>query len=82
MSEIDQYATLGDEALEVHAEAISAEQERRANLARIPRQIAVLAQSYRDGGGDEQTLTEALTPGQAAPDGAAADHFDYLPEEG
>ena len=82
MSEIDQYATLGDEALEVHAEAISAEQERRANLAMIPGHIAVLAQSYRDGGGDEQTLTDALAPGQAVPDDAAADHFDYLPEEG
>lgn len=61
MSEINQYATLGDEALEAHAEAISAEQERRANVARIPEQVALLAQAYRDGGGDEQTLAEALT---------------------
>ena len=42
----------------------------------------MLAQTYRAGGGDEQTLTDALTPGQAAPDDSAADHFDYLPEEG
>lgn len=57
------------------------ELERRANLAAIPGQIASLAQTYRDGGGDEQTLAGVLTPGQDVPDGATASHFDYLPEE-
>lgn len=38
-----------------------AEQERRANLAAIPEQIEQLAKVYRDGGGDEQALTDALT---------------------
>lgn len=36
------------------------EQERRANLAVIPAQIADLAGKYRDGGGDEQALTDAI----------------------
>ena len=74
--------TLTDEQLDDHRRAVLIEQERRANLAAIPEQIAMLAQTYRDGGGDEQALTEALTPGQAAPDDAASEHFDYLPEEG
>lgn len=72
---------LTDDDLDEHRRAILTEQERRSNLAAIPEQIAVLAQTYRDGGGDEQTLIEVLTPGQAVPDGAAADSFDYLPEE-
>lgn len=42
------------------------EQERRANLAQIPAQIADLAEKYRHGGGDEQALTDALTPEQVA----------------
>lgn len=40
------------------------EQERRANLAQIPEQIEQLARVYRDGGGDESTLLDALTPEQ------------------
>lgn len=42
------------------------EQERRANLAQIPEQIEQLAKVYRDGGGDEQALTDALTPEEQA----------------
>lgn len=42
------------------------EQERRANLNLIPEQIASLARTYRAGGGDEQALTDALDPVQAA----------------
>lgn len=45
---------------------IATEIERQDNLAQIPAQIADLAGKYRDGGGDEQTLTDALTPEQAA----------------
>ena len=73
---------LDDDALDALRRDVLIEQERRANLAAIPEQIALLAQTYRDGGGDEQALAAALTPAQAVPDDAAADHFDYLPEEG
>ena len=45
---------------------IATEIERQDNLARIPAQIADLAEKYRDGGGDEQALTDALTPEQEA----------------
>ena len=55
---------LDDEALDSMRRDVLIEQERRANLTQIPGQIAALAQTYRDGGGDEQALTEALTPEQ------------------
>lgn len=42
------------------------EQERRVNLAAIPAQIEALAKVYRDGGGDEAALQDALTPEQLA----------------
>ena len=38
------------------------EQERRENLAAIPEQVAALAKVYREGGGDEAALVDALTP--------------------
>lgn len=63
---MDQYRTWSDEALDEHRRAILTEQERRANLAAIPEQIEQLAKVYRDGGGDEQALTDALTPEQVA----------------
>lgn len=63
---MDQYKSWSDEALDEHRRAIITEQERRANLAAIPEQIAAMAKTYRDGGGDEQALTDALTPEQAA----------------
>lgn len=53
---------LDDDDLLALLNAVGAERERRANLAHIPEQIASLAQTYRDGGGDEQTLADALTP--------------------
>lgn len=57
---------LDDTALDqVRRDALK-EQERRANLAAIPEQIASLAKTYRDGGGDEQTLADALTPEEQA----------------
>ena len=58
--------TLTDEQLDDHRRAVLVEQERRANLAAIPEQIEQLAKVYRDGGGDEQALTDALTPEQVA----------------
>lgn len=57
---------LDDTQLDALRLTVLAEQERRANLARIPSQIADLAEKYRDGGGDEQALTDALAPEQAA----------------
>lgn len=59
---MDQYRTWSDEALDEHRRAILAEQERRANLAAIPDQIRDLAGKYREGGGDEEALRDALTP--------------------
>lgn len=57
---MDQYRTWSDEALDEHRIAIITEQERRANLALIPEQIIAMAKTYRDGGGDEAALTDAL----------------------
>ena len=58
--------TLTDEQLDDHRRAVLIEQERRANLAAIPEQIEQLAKVYREGGGDERALTDALTPEQEA----------------
>lgn len=58
--------TLTDEQLDDHRRAVLVEQERRANLAVIPEQIAAMVKTYRDGGGDEQALADALTPEQVA----------------
>ena len=58
--------TLTDEQLDEHRRAVLTEQERRANLAAIPEQIKELAEKFRDGGGDEQALADALTPEQVA----------------
>ena len=63
MIEID---GLDDAALDQLRRRVLAEQERRANLAAIPEQIKELAEKFRDGGGDEQALTDALTPEQEA----------------
>ena len=58
--------SLTDDELDECRRAVLAEQERRANLAAIPEQIEQLAKVYRDGGGDEQALADALTPEQVA----------------
>lgn len=58
--------TLTDEQLDARRIAVLTEQERRANLALIPEQIAAMAKTYRDGGGDEQALTDALTTEEQA----------------
>lgn len=58
--------TLTDEDLDAHRIAVATEVERRANLAAIPDQVAALAKAYRDGGGDDSVLLDALTPEQRA----------------
>lgn len=58
--------TLTDEELDEHRRAVLTEQERRANLAQIPEQIEQLAKVYREGGGDEKALADALTPEERA----------------
>lgn len=57
---------LSDEDLDQLRRDVLNEQERRANLEAIPEQVAALAKVYRDGGGDETVLQDALTPEQAA----------------
>lgn len=52
--------TLTDEQLDQHRRNVAAEQERRANLAAIPEQVADLAAKYRDGGGDPADLHAAI----------------------
>lgn len=63
---MDMYRDWSDEKLVEHRLAIIHEEERRANLAEIPDQIAVMAKLYRDGGGDEAALQDALSPEQIA----------------
>lgn len=48
--------TLTDEELDQARRDVLAEQERRANLARIPAQIADLREKYVEGGGDPADL--------------------------
>ena len=54
------YKNLTDEELDEARTAILIEQERRANLAQIPAAISELAAKYAEGGGDRQTLEDAL----------------------
>ena len=54
------YKNLTDEQLDEARQAILIEQERRANLAQIPVTIQELADKYAEGGGDRQTLEDAL----------------------
>ncbi|KAB1647458.1 hypothetical protein F8O06_02660 [Pseudoclavibacter sp. CFCC 14310] len=52
--------TLTDEELAQHRIDVLTEQERRANLAEIPQQVAQLAQTFTAGGGDRAVLTAAI----------------------
>ena len=63
---MDDLRSMTDDGLDALRRDVLIEQERRANLAVIPEQIAAMAKTYRDGGGDEQALTDALAPDQAA----------------
>ena len=53
--------TLPDDELDDLRRDVLTEQERRENLAAIPEQVAALAKVYREGGGDEAALVDALT---------------------
>ena len=55
--------TLSDDELDEHRIAVATECERRANLAAIPDQIKDLAGKYREGGGDEDALNNAISGG-------------------
>ena len=54
------YKSLTDGQLDEARQAILIEQERRANLEQIPATIQELAAKYTDGGGDRQTLEQAI----------------------
>lgn len=53
--------TLTDEDLDALRVRVLTERERRANLSRIPDQVADLCRTYRDGGGDPTVLEKAVT---------------------
>lgn len=53
--------TLTDEDLDALRVDVLTEQERRANLERIPEQVAELCRTYREGGGDPTVLEQAVT---------------------
>lgn len=57
MIDLTQYDDTDLDTLRVE---ILTEQERRANQARIPAEVAQLAQRYKDGGGDTADLTAAI----------------------
>ena len=54
--------TWTDEDVDTLRLAAIRELERRRNRDDIPRQVADLAQKYKDGGGDTNDLIPALTP--------------------
>lgn len=62
---MDLRALTGDELDDLRRNVLI-EQERRENLAAIPDQIEKLAKVYRDGGGDDTKLHDAITPEQLA----------------
>lgn len=49
-----------DEQLDETRDAVLDEQERRANLARIPIMVQELAAKYMEGGGDREDLLKAV----------------------
>ncbi len=53
--------TFSDEELNTLRIHVLTEQERRQRMAAIPAQVAELATAYRDGGGDPDTLLDAIT---------------------
>ena len=54
------YKDLTDEQLDEARTAILIEQERRANLEKIPATIQELAAKYTEGGGDREELLKAV----------------------
>lgn len=57
----NELTSLTAEELVERERAIKIERERRENLASIPDQVRELAKVYRDGGGDEDALQDAIT---------------------
>ena len=55
------YKTMTDEELKEARTAILTEQERRANLERIPATIQELAAKYKEGGGNQEELLKAVS---------------------
>ena len=53
------YTVISDADLELHLNTIINEKERRANVARIPGEIASLKQKFIEGGGDPAVLEPA-----------------------
>lgn len=53
--------TLTDEQLDELRVVILTEQERRANIAQIPATISELAAKYKEGGGDQAELLDAVS---------------------
>ena len=49
-----------DEQLDETRDAVLNEQERRANLSRIPVMVQELADKYAEGGGDREELLKAV----------------------
>lgn len=49
-----------DDQLDETRDAVLDEQERRANLARIPIMVQELADKYAEGGGDREELIKAV----------------------
>ena len=49
-----------DEQLDEARDAVLDEQERRANLSRIPVMVQELADKYAEGGGDREELLKAV----------------------
>ena len=49
-----------DEQLDETRDAVLNEQERRANLSRIPVMVQELADKYAEGGGDREELIKAV----------------------
>lgn len=60
---MDDLKNLTDDELDAARLEVLIEQERRANLARIPEQVADLARTYAAGGGDPADLIAALDTG-------------------
>ncbi|MDR6691481.1 hypothetical protein J2X55_002404 [Microbacterium sp. 1154] len=62
---------LSDEELAYHLNAVLAEQERRARLARAPEQVAQMAAQYVADGGDRAALLEAVSTAERSSEGFA-----------
>lgn len=61
LSDLTDPRELTDDDLDQLRRDVTAEQERRDNLARIPEDIAVMAAKFREGGGEESALTDAIS---------------------